>query len=69
MAKIDNAKRLRSSSVEDLSRRLEDRRKELMHLRAQLASGGSIDNPGRISVLRREIARIMTVIAEKNNED
>lgn len=51
-------------SVEELKDKLKDAKIELFNLRFQLATG-QLDNPLRIREARRDIARIMTVIREK----
>lgn len=55
---------LRKQNREGLENRLNGARKELMNLRSQLSSGGSIDNPGEIKYLKKEIARIHTILGE-----
>lgn len=51
-------------SVEELKDKLKDAKIELFNLRFQLATG-QLDNPLRIREARKDIARIMTVIREK----
>lgn len=46
---------------DDLARKLKDTRAELFNLRFQLATG-QLDNPGRIKVVKRDIARLHTEI-------
>lgn len=54
---------LRKQSDEELNARLTDAKKELFNLRFQLATN-QLDNTGRIREVRRDIARIQTVITE-----
>lgn len=54
---------LRSLSELDRIQRLADARKELFNLRFQLATG-RLDNVSRIAIVRRDIARLMTIEAE-----
>ncbi len=56
---------LRTKSVEDLSAALVDAKKELFNLRFQNATN-QLDNTGRIKEVRRNIARIQTVITQKS---
>ena len=49
---------------EELEVRLEESRKELFNLRFQLATG-QLDNTARVSQVRREVARILTVLREQ----
>jgi large subunit ribosomal protein L29 len=46
---------------EELEVRLGDSRRELFNLRFQLATG-QLDNPARVGQVRRDIARILTVL-------
>lgn len=56
---------LRKQSTEELNARLVDAKKELFNLRFQLATN-QLDNTGRIKEVRRDIARIQTVITENS---
>lgn len=58
------AAKIRENSVEELSKKLRDNREELLNLRLRLQSG-QVQNPVRIRTLRRENARIKTVLSEK----
>jgi large subunit ribosomal protein L29 len=55
---------LRELDVEELTSRLNSAREELMNLRFQQATGELTDH-NRLSVTRREIARILTIINEQ----
>lgn len=55
------AKELKNLSVEDLARREAELRQEMMNLRVQQASG-QLENPARITIVRRSIARIQTAL-------
>jgi len=55
---------IRSMSVEERLKLLEELRLELMKLRAQ-AKMGTLDNPSRIRIVRKNIARILTIINEE----
>ena len=57
---------LKSLTVADLQSQLVDAKKELFNLRFQNATN-QLDNTARIKEVRRNIARIQTVIAEKAN--
>ena len=56
--------KLRELSVQELSSRLNDAREELMNLRFQLATGELTDF-NRLRYTRRQIARIMTLLNER----
>ena len=54
----------RAKSADELSAQLTDMKKEQFNLRFQRANGQA-ENTGRIRVLRRDIARIQTVLTEQ----
>ena len=56
---------LRGKSVEELNEELVAAKKELFNLRFQNATN-QLDNTARIKEVRKNIARIQTVIAQKN---
>ncbi|TGY96288.1 50S ribosomal protein L29 [Petralouisia muris] len=60
-------KELREESVEALQERLVAAKKELFNLRFQNATN-QLDNTGRIKEVRKNIARIQTIITEKTRE-
>ncbi|MCU6762221.1 50S ribosomal protein L29 [uncultured Roseburia sp.] len=57
---------LRTQSAEELNNQLVAAKKELFNLRFQNATN-QLDNTGRIKEVRKNIARIQTVITEKAN--
>lgn len=57
---------LRTQSAEELAAQLTAAKKELFNLRFQNATN-QLDNTGRIKEVRKNIARIQTVITEKAN--
>ena len=54
----------RGKSADELSGQLSNLKKEQFNLRFQRANG-QVENTGRIRVLRRDIARIQTVLTEQ----
>ena len=64
MAAQTTAAELRALSAEDLEEKLKDAKEELFNLRFQNATG-QLDNTARLKTVRREIARIYTVIRER----
>ena len=58
---------LRELSDEELNHQLEESRTELFNLRFQLATG-RLDNVTRIRTLRREIARVLTLLGERGRD-
>jgi large subunit ribosomal protein L29 len=53
-------------SDDELERALADRRQELFNLRFQSATG-ALENPARLKLAKREIARILTVRTERES--
>ena len=58
---------IRSKTVDQLSGELATLRKEQFNLRFQRASG-QLENVARIRIVRRDIAKIMTVLAERQRK-
>ena len=56
---------LKNKSVEELNADLDAAKKELFNLRFQNATN-QLDNPSRIKEVKRNIARIKTVLAAQN---
>ena len=56
---------LKAKSVAELNEELVAAKKELFNLRFQNATN-QLDNTGRIKEVRKNIARIQTLIAQKN---
>ena len=54
----------RSHSADELASKLSGLKKEQFNLRFQRASG-QLENTARVRVVRRDIARIKTILAEK----
>ena len=57
---------LKNKSEADLAKELVDAKKELFNLRFQNATN-QLDNTARIKEVRKNIARIQTVLSEKAN--
>ena len=64
MAKLTVAE-IREMNPEERDRTLNDYRAELAKQRAAMMSGAGTENPGAIGLLRKNIARILTVINEE----
>jgi large subunit ribosomal protein L29 len=58
------AKELRDLTDEELEHRLSETRRELLNLRFQSATG-AVENTARLTLTKREIARILTVQHER----
>ncbi len=59
------AAELRKMTSEELEAKLQELKKELFNLRFQHAIN-QLDNPHQISEVKHDIARVMTVLNEKN---
>ena len=55
---------IRKLTTEDLNKKLEENKKELFNLKFA-ASTGSLEKPHRIKELRHDVAKIKTVIRER----
>ena len=61
---IVKAEALRAKTPDELKAQLIDLKKEQFNLRFQ-AAGGQVENPTRAKIVRREVARIKTVLGQK----
>ena len=64
MMKAKEIKNVRALSVEKLEEKLQELKKDLFMLRMQLATN-QLDNPMQIAAVKKDIARIKTIIREK----
>ena len=62
------ATELRDMTNVELNKQLKDLKAELFNLRFQHAIN-QLDNPKRIDTVKKDIARVMTVLAEKNAQN
>ena len=62
--KAKEIKNVRALSVEKLEEKLQELKKDLFMLRMQLATN-QLDNPMQIASVKKDIARIKTIIREK----
>jgi large subunit ribosomal protein L29 len=58
---------LRGVETEELENRLNDTRQELFNLRFQLVTG-QLDNTARLGQVRRQVARMETILREREIE-
>ena len=56
---------MRELGTDELAAKIREARKELADLKLKHASGGDVEKPGRMRLMRREIARMLTIQAEK----
>ena len=64
MMKAKEIKEIRDLSVEKLEQKLQELKKDLFMLRMQHATN-QLDNPMQIAAVKKDIARIKTIIREK----
>jgi large subunit ribosomal protein L29 len=64
---MSSAKELREFSIDELEQKLLESKHELFNLRFQLATGKQ-DNSSRLGHVRKEIARIATLLREREIE-
>lgn len=61
-------KELKEKTAEELKEERRDLKLEMMNLRVQKASG-QLENPARIKIVRRTIAKIETLLSEKKSQE
>lgn len=62
---ILRVKEIRKMKAEERVEKLNELYAELRRLRAKVAAGGAVENPGKIRELRKAIARILTIQREE----
>ena len=67
MMKAKELKEIRGLSVEDLEKKLQGLKKDLFMLRMQHATN-QLDNPQKLVQTKRDIARVKTMIREKEEK-
>ena len=58
---------LRKLSTEELNTKISESKRELLYLRLKNATG-ALDKPSKINELKKEVARMKTIINERNLE-
>jgi large subunit ribosomal protein L29 len=61
-------KEIRELSTEDIQAKIKENKEELFNLRFQQATG-SLEKPSRIRELRHDVARMNTVLRERELEE
>ena len=67
MKSAERVKKLRDMTVEELERSEAEMGEQMFRLRFQLAMGQT-ETLNKIRVLRKDRARVLTIIREKNND-
>ena len=60
-------KELKEMSTDELLTKKRDLRQETLHLRLQQQSG-QLEQPSRLRLLRRDVARVETLLTQRKNE-
>ncbi len=63
------AHELRELSLTELEARLKDEQEALQDMKFNRAIAGQLENPARVKMTRREIARLHTIITEKEQQE
>ena len=58
---------IRKLSTEEINKKIAESKEELFNLRMKQATG-SLENPGRIKELRKTVARLNTILREREIE-
>jgi len=61
------AHELRELSLEELNARIKETDETLQKMRFNRSVAGQVENPARFKMYRRELARLQTIIAEKEH--
>ena len=61
---MSSPRELRELTDDELEHRLSERRQELFNLRFQSVTG-ALENSARLKLTKREIARILTIVTER----
>lgn len=59
-----DAKKIRDLSTEEIIKKIEENKEELFNLRFAQATG-NLEKPSRINELRKQVARMKTIIRER----
>ncbi len=62
-----NADEIRALSTDEIRSRIDEAREEMMNLRFQQATGELVDFT-RLKYTRRQVARMLTILNERENE-
>ena len=58
---------IRNLSNEEIETKVNETKKELLNLRVKNATG-SLEKPSKIKELRKDVARMLTILKERKNE-
>ena len=67
MKRNDKMKEFQKLTTEEINKKITEAKEELLKLRMKQATG-TLDKPHRINALRKDVARLKTVLTEKLND-
>ena len=67
MVRIVKANEIRKMTTEEINKKISENKEELFNLRMKQATG-TLENPGRINALRKDVARMKTILNERENQ-
>lgn len=67
MVRIVKANDIRKMTTEEINKKISENKEELFNLRMKQATG-SLENSGRINTLRKDVARMKTILNERENQ-
>ena len=62
------ASEIRKLTVQEIEKKIKDSKHELLDLRMKSATG-SLENPSKIDSIKKDVARMMTVLNEMKREE
>lgn len=62
------AKEIRELSAEELAQKIRETKQEIASMRLKRLSGTAVENYGKIRGMRRDVARMLTVQTERENQ-
>ena len=67
MKRNEKMKEFQKLTTEEINKKIAENKEELLKLRMKQATG-TLDKPHRINALRKDVARLKTVLTEKLND-
>ena len=64
----DKMKEINKLTTEEINKRINDAKEELLKLRMKQATG-TLENPARIHELRKDVARLKTILSSRKEEN
>jgi large subunit ribosomal protein L29 len=64
----DKMNEMKKLTTEEITKKINDAKEELLRLRMKQATG-TLENPARIHELRKDVARYKTILSERKQEN